>query len=124
MDVGGEGVAAVVPAGRPVAVAVAPEVDGDGAEPFGGQTTGGAVPGVARLAGAVQQKHNWPIWVAAAVDGEVDAVGDQDLWQKAILGMACVANESAHVNQVLDQAVNLIQSVPVIQLVRSRIELL
>ena len=53
----------------------------------------------------------------------VAEVGDQDLWQKAILGMACVANESAHVNQVLDQAVNLIQSVPVIQLVRSRIEL-
>ena len=54
----------------------------------------------------------------------VAEVGDQDLWQKAILGMACLANESAHVNQVLDQAVNLIQSVPVIQLVRSRIELL
>jgi uncharacterized protein YlxP (DUF503 family) len=54
----------------------------------------------------------------------VAEVGDQDLWQKAILGMACVANESAHVNQVLDQAVNLIQSVSVIQLVRSRIELL
>ena len=54
----------------------------------------------------------------------VAEVGDQDLWQKAILGMACVANESAHVNQVLDQAVHLIQSVPVIQLVRSRIELL
>ena len=54
----------------------------------------------------------------------VAEVGDQDLWQKAILGMACVANESAHVNPVLDQAVNLIQSVPVIQLVRSRIELL
>jgi uncharacterized protein YlxP (DUF503 family) len=54
----------------------------------------------------------------------VAEVGDQDLWQKAVLGLACVANESAHVNQVLDQAVNLIQSVPVIQLVRSRIELL
>ena len=54
----------------------------------------------------------------------VAEVGDQDLWQKAILGMACVANESAHVNQVLDQAVNLIQSVPAIQLLRSRIELL
>ena len=54
----------------------------------------------------------------------VAEVGDQDLRQKAILGMACVANESAHVNQVLDQAVNLIQSVSVIQLVRSRIELL
>ena len=54
----------------------------------------------------------------------VAEVGDQDLWQKAVLGLACVANESAHVNQVLDEAVNLIQSVPAIQLVRSRIELL
>ncbi len=54
----------------------------------------------------------------------VAEVGDQELWQKAILGLACVANESVHVNQVLDQAVNLIQGVPTIQLLRSRIELL
>lgn len=54
----------------------------------------------------------------------VAEVGDQDLWQKAILGLVCVANESAHVNQVLDQAVNMIRSVPAIQLVRSRIEML
>jgi uncharacterized protein YlxP (DUF503 family) len=54
----------------------------------------------------------------------VAEVGEQDLWQKAVLGLACVANESAHVNQVLDQAVNLIRAVPTIQLVRSHIELL
>lgn len=54
----------------------------------------------------------------------VAEVGEQDLWQKSILGLACVANESAHVNQVLDQAVNLIRAVPAIQLVRSHIELL
>ena len=54
----------------------------------------------------------------------VAEVGEQDLWQKAILGLACVANESAHVNQVMDQAVNLIRSMPTIQLVRSHIELL
>ncbi|MGZ8422599.1 MAG: DUF503 domain-containing protein [Nitrospira sp.] len=54
----------------------------------------------------------------------VAEVGEQDLWQKAILGLACVANEPAHVNQVLDQAVNLIRAVPTIQLVRSHIELL
>ena len=54
----------------------------------------------------------------------VAEVGEQDLWQKAILGLACVANESAHVNQVLDQAVNLIRAVPTIQLLRSHIELL
>ena len=54
----------------------------------------------------------------------VAEVGDQDLWQKAVLGIACVANEGAYVNQVLDQVVNLIRSVPAIELVQFRIELL
>ena len=54
----------------------------------------------------------------------VAEVGDQDLWQKSILGLACVANESAHVNQVLEQALNMIRGIPTIELVRSRIELL
>lgn len=51
-------------------------------------------------------------------------VGEQDLWQKAVLGIACVANEGAYVNQVLDQAINVIRSVPAIELVQFRIELL
>lgn len=54
----------------------------------------------------------------------VAEVGEQDLWQKAILGLACVANESVHVNQVLEQALNMIRGIPTIELVRSRIELL
>lgn len=54
----------------------------------------------------------------------VAEVGDQDLWQKAVIGIACVANEGAYVNQVLDQAINLIRSVPLVELVQSRIELL
>jgi uncharacterized protein YlxP (DUF503 family) len=54
----------------------------------------------------------------------VAEVGDQNLWQKSILGLACVANESAHVNQVLEQALNVIRGIPTIELVRSRIELL
>jgi len=51
-------------------------------------------------------------------------VGEQDLWQKAVLGIACVANEGAYVNQVLDHAINVIRSVPTIELVQFRIELL
>jgi uncharacterized protein YlxP (DUF503 family) len=51
-------------------------------------------------------------------------VGDQDLWQKAVLGIACVANEGAYVNQVLDQVLNQIRSVPLVELVQFRIELL
>ncbi|HEX3204216.1 MAG TPA: DUF503 domain-containing protein [Nitrospiraceae bacterium] len=51
-------------------------------------------------------------------------VGDQDLWQKAVLGIACVANEQKHVNQVLDQTVNLIRSVPMVDLIQCQIEFL
>jgi len=54
----------------------------------------------------------------------VAEVDGQDLWQKAVLGLACVANEGRHVNQVLDQALNLIRSQPAVEIVQSRIELL
>ena len=54
----------------------------------------------------------------------VAEVDGQDLWQKAVLGMACVANEGRHCNQVLDQAINLIGSNPCVEIVQSRIEML
>ena len=54
----------------------------------------------------------------------VAKVDGQDLWQKAVLGLACVANEGRFVNQVCDQALNLIRSVPAVEVVQSRIELL
>jgi uncharacterized protein len=54
----------------------------------------------------------------------VAEVNGQDLWQKAVLGFACVANEGRYVNQVCDQALNLIRSVPAVEIVQSRVELL
>ena len=54
----------------------------------------------------------------------VAEVDGQDLWQKAVLGMACVSNESGHVNQVLEQALNLIKSMPAVEVVRTQVELL
>ncbi len=54
----------------------------------------------------------------------VAEVDGQDLWQRAVLALACVANESRHVNQVLDQALNLIRSDPAVEIVQSRVELL
>ncbi|HET8722083.1 MAG TPA: DUF503 family protein, partial [Nitrospira sp.] len=48
----------------------------------------------------------------------------QDLWQKAVLALACVANDGRHVNQVLDQALNLIRTQALVEIVQSRIELL
>jgi len=48
----------------------------------------------------------------------------QDLWQRSVLGIACIANEGSHVNRVLDQALNMIRSNPSLELLESRIELL
>ncbi len=54
----------------------------------------------------------------------VAEVDGQDLWQKAVIGMACVANERGHVNEVLDKALNAIRSVPAVEVVRTQLELL
>lgn len=54
----------------------------------------------------------------------VAEIDEQDLWQKSILGIACVANESGMVNRTLDQVLNVIRGNPSLQLLRSHIELL
>lgn len=54
----------------------------------------------------------------------VAEVDGQELWQRAVIGLACVANEGRHVNQVLDQAQNLIRSNPAVEIVQSRVEML
>ena len=54
----------------------------------------------------------------------VAEVDGQDLWQKAVLGMACVANEGGYVNQVLEQALNVIKTMPAVEIVRTQRELL
>ncbi len=54
----------------------------------------------------------------------VAEVDGQDLWQKAVVGMACVANESRHVQQVLEQALNVIKGMPAVEIVRTQLELL
>ncbi len=49
---------------------------------------------------------------------------DHDLWQRSVLGIACIANESGHVNRVLDQSLNMIRATPTLELFNFRIELL
>lgn len=40
----------------------------------------------------------------------VAEVGDNDLWQRAVLGLAAVANDGAFADEVLAKAVNLIRA--------------
>lgn len=54
----------------------------------------------------------------------VAEIDEHDLWQKSILGIACVANDTGRVNQTLDQVLNLIRANPSLELLRSQIEVL
>ena len=41
-------------------------------------------------------------------------VDDLDLWRRATLGVACVANDAQHVNRVLDKVLDTLESNPCI----------
>jgi uncharacterized protein YlxP (DUF503 family) len=71
-----------------------------------------------------QVLHSLKDRLQAKFNLSVAEVDGQDLWQKAVLGMATVANERAHVEQVLDQALNVIKRMPLVEIVRTHRELL
>ncbi len=52
---------------------------------------------------------------------EVDA---NDLWQRCVLGAACVANESKVVNQNLDGVRNMVLNMPSVELINSTMKML
>lgn len=49
-------------------------------------------------------------------------VGEQDLWQKAILGVTTVANDRSFVNEVMDKVVGFVASHPEVQIVHHQLE--
>ena len=82
------------------------------------------IPGSLSLKDKRQVIHGIKDRLRGKFNLSVAEVDGQDLWQKAILGMACVSNESSHVSQVLEQALNLIKSMPAVEVVRTQLELL
>ena len=50
-------------------------------------------------------------------------IGESHLWQKAVLGIASIANDTGRVNQTLDHVLNDIQAHPSLEMLRSKIEL-
>ena len=53
----------------------------------------------------------------------VAEVGDNDVWQRALVGVTVVANEHAFVNEVLDKVVRDIEALAVAQLVNREMEI-
>lgn len=51
-------------------------------------------------------------------------IDDLDKWRKATLGVACVANEAAHVNRVLDKVLDVMESNPAVDVGEVALEML
>jgi hypothetical protein len=51
-------------------------------------------------------------------------VEDQDLWQKAVLGICTISNDRQRVNSILDQVVSFIDNTHLAQVADSQIEIM
>ncbi len=51
-------------------------------------------------------------------------VDEQDLWQKAVVGVACVGNKTPFVHEVLDKVVQLMRATPLVEIVDHRVDLI
>ena len=54
----------------------------------------------------------------------ISELSDNDLWQKAVLGVAVVSNETRHANQVLSKVVDLVQTDARVELVDYSLEMI
>lgn len=61
--------------------------------------------------------------IKKAYNVSIAEVDGNDLWQRAVLGVACVANEGRYVNQVLDGVLNAVRANPAVELVDQHTEL-
>jgi uncharacterized protein YlxP (DUF503 family) len=51
-------------------------------------------------------------------------IDDLDRWRRATIGVACVANDSAHVNRVLDKVLDTLESNPAVEVGEVALEML
>jgi uncharacterized protein YlxP (DUF503 family) len=82
------------------------------------------LPGVGSLKGKRQILLSLKERIRAKFNVSIAEVDGQDLWQKSVLGVACVANDRRYTNQILDSVLNLVRANPSIEIVQHRMELL
>ena len=51
-------------------------------------------------------------------------VDENELWQKAILGVSCIGNGNGHINAMLDKVIDFIEGIPVVEIVDYKIEII
>jgi uncharacterized protein YlxP (DUF503 family) len=82
------------------------------------------LPGIGSLKGKRQILSSLKKRIQTAFNVSIAEVDANDMWQRAVLGVACVANDGRYANQVLDSVLNLIRANPSVELIRHQLELL
>ena len=82
------------------------------------------LPGVGSLKGKRQILLGLKTRIKNAYNVSIAEVEANDLWQRAVLGVACVANEGRYVNEVLDSVVNAVRANPSVELMQHHLEIL
>ncbi len=82
------------------------------------------LPGIGSLKGKRQILLSLKERIKNTYNVSIAEVDANDLWQRAVLGVACVANDGRHVNQVLDSVLNAVRANPSVELVQHHTELL
>jgi len=81
------------------------------------------LPGIGSLKGKRQVLLSLKERIKNAHNVAIAEVDGNDLWQRAVLGVACVANDGRQVNRVLDGVLNAVRANPSVELVRHHTEL-
>ncbi len=74
----------------------------------------GSLKGKRRVLQGIKMRIKNKFNVAVA---EVGEDGEQDLWQRATLGITAVSNDQRFVNEVLDKVVNTIMNAPEVMVI-------
>ncbi len=54
----------------------------------------------------------------------ISEVGDNDLWQRAQIGICTVSNDRRHINSSLDKVIDFIEKMNLVEVVSSEMEIL
>lgn len=81
------------------------------------------LPGIGSLKGKRQILLSLKDRIKKAYNVSIAEVDGNDLWQRAVLGVACVANDGRYVSQVLDGVLNAVRANPSVELVAHHTEL-
>jgi uncharacterized protein YlxP (DUF503 family) len=54
----------------------------------------------------------------------ISEVGDQDLWQRAQIGLCIVGNDRRHINSSLDKVIDFVEKMHLVEMVHTEMEIL